>query len=154
MYTRKKALAILNLIISISILLILTILTNTEFILPPFLATSATKYPDPDWRRTRSIVIVVSYVICAVVAVCFSLFSTLLNLNSLLIATLASFVSFTITSLLDFEHPPAILATFLGVIEKVKLLYVIHPVLTGVIVVEGCNYLLSKYLERNKRKRD
>ncbi|TRM83464.1 HPP family protein, partial [Sulfolobus sp. A20-N-F6] len=31
--------------------------------------------------------------------------------------------------------------------EKVKLFYILHPVLTGVIVIEGVNYLLVRYLE-------
>jgi len=140
---KKKLVAILNLIISISILVAITIITNTEFILPPFLATAATKYPDPDWRMHRSIIILFSYTICGLVGLIFSLF----HLYGIIMATIASFIAFSICVLINIEHPPAILATLLGVLERVNVLYIIHPIITGVIIVEGINYLLTKYVE-------
>ncbi len=140
---RKKIIAVLNLVISISILVTVTVLTKTEFILPPFLATAATKYPDPDWRMHRSIIIMVSYVICSAIGLAFSL----LDLSGIVMATIASFVSFSICVVINVEHPPAVLATFLGVLERVKVLYIIHPIVTGVIIVEGIDYLLTKYVE-------
>lgn len=140
---KKKIIAILNLIISISILVSITVITNTEFILPPFLATAATKYPDPDWRMHRSIIILFSYIICGLVGLTFSLF----YLHGIIMATIASFIAFIICVLINIEHPPAILATFLGVLERVNALYIIHPIITGVIIVEGINYLLTKYVE-------
>ena len=140
---KKKIVAILNLVISISLLTFITIITHTEFILPPFLATAATKYPDPDWRMHRSMPILISYLISAVVAVLFVLFS----LYGLIFAVLASFISFIIEVAINIEHPPSILAALLGVLEKVSPLYIIHPVLTGVLIEEGVNYLLTRYVE-------
>ncbi|AHC52224.1 hypothetical protein SUSAZ_10185 [Sulfolobus acidocaldarius SUSAZ] len=140
---QKKIVAILNLIISISALVAITVITNTEYILPPLLATAATKYPDPDWRMHRSIVILFSYVLCGIIGVVFSLF----NLYGIVMATIASFIAFIISVSINVEHPPAILASFLGVLEKVNPLYIIHPIITGVIVIEGLNYLLTKYVE-------
>ena len=141
---KKKVVSVINLVTSISILVVITSLTRTEFILPPFLATAATKYPDPDWRRPRSFSIIASYVICSLIGVAFSLF----HLYGLVFASVAAFLSFTICVVIDIEHPPAILATFLGVLEKVGPLYILHPVLTGVVVIEGVNYIMSKYGEQ------
>ena len=143
MLKAKKVTAAINLITSISVLVFITVITKTTFILPPFLATAATKYPDPDWRRPRSFSVLISYMICATVGVIFSL----LHLYGLVFATIASFISFIIMITIDVEHPPAVLATFLGVLEKVTPFYLLHPVLTGVIVVEGVNYLVTRYLE-------
>ncbi|MBP1357319.1 MAG: HPP family protein [Sulfolobus sp.] len=140
---KKKFIAVLNLVVSISLLVVITVLTKTEFILPPFLATAATKYPDPDWRRFRSFSVIVSYLLSATIAVIFVFFS----LTTLLFCVIASFLSFIIEVLINVEHPPSILASFLGVLQKVSSTYLIHPVLTGVIVVEGINYLLTKYVE-------
>ncbi|WP_369611325.1 HPP family protein [Sulfurisphaera javensis] len=140
---KKKTIAILNLIISISLLFIVTVLTHTEYILPPFLATAATKYPDPDWREYRSFPIMISYLISSVIGVLF----VLLSLTGLLMAMISAFVSFIIEVLINIEHPPSILASFLAVLEKVSPLFILHPVLTGVIIVEGVNYLLTRYIE-------
>jgi len=129
--------------ISISLLASLTVITHIEFILPPFLATAATKYPDPDWRMHRSVPILISYLISAVIAVLFVLFS----FHDLVFAVLASFISFIIEVAVNIEHTPSLLATFLGVLEKVSPLYVLHPVLTGVLIEEGINYLLTRYVE-------
>ncbi len=141
--SKRKIVSLLNLVISISVLVAVTVLTNTEFILPPFLATAATKYPDPDWRRARSFVVLSSYIICSAVAIAFSL----LGLQGIVVATIASFISFSVVTLLNIEHPPALLATFLGVLERVKVIYIIHPIITGVVIVEGVNYFLTKYVE-------
>jgi len=140
---KKKIISILNLVISISLLVSLTVITHTEFILPPFLATAATEYPDPDWRMYRSMPILISYLISAVIAVLFVLFS----FHGLVYAVLASFISFIIEVVVKIEHTPSLLATFLGVLEKVSPLYIIHPVLTGVLIEEGVNYLLTRYVE-------
>jgi len=140
---KKKIISILNLVISISLLVSVTVITHTEFILPPFLATAAIKYPDPDWRMYRSMPILISYLISAVIAVLFVLFS----LQGLVFAILASFLSFIIEVIINIEHPPSILASLLGVLEKVSPLHIIHPVLTGVLIEEGVNYLLTKYVE-------
>ncbi len=140
---RKKAIAFLNLVVAISVLVAVTLVTNTEFILPPFLATAATKYPDPDWRMYRSTAILLSYLLCGAIAVVFSAF----GLHGILMATVASFVAFGVSVGLNVEHPPAILAAFLGVLERVGPLYIVHPVVTGVITIEGVNYLLTKYVE-------
>ncbi len=137
---KKKISAILNLVISISILLILTIYTKTTFILPPFLATAATKYPDPDWRLHRSIVIIMAYLLSGAIAVIF----VLVGLYGIIFAIIASFISYMLQILSNIEHPPSILATFLGVLERVNPLFILHPVLSGIIIVEGVNYLLSK----------
>ncbi|TRM76658.1 HPP family protein [Sulfolobus sp. E5] len=139
----KKIVSVLNLIISISLLVLITIITRTEFILPPFIATASTKYADPDWKMNRNLTVLSSYLLCSVIAVLFSLF----NLSSIVYATLASFLSFLVEVVLNIEHPPSLLVTFLGVLEKVKLFYILHPILTGVIVIEGVNYLLVRYLE-------
>ncbi|BBG23127.1 hypothetical protein IC006_0411 [Sulfuracidifex tepidarius] len=140
---KKKAASVLNLVISISVLVAVTVTTKTEFILPPFLATAATKYPDPDWRMNRSVVILFSYVLCSVIGLAFSL----LGLHGIIMASIASFISFSLCVLMNIEHPPAVLATFLGVLERVHLFYIVHPIITGVIIVEGVNYLLTKYVE-------
>ncbi|MBB5253644.1 HPP family protein [Sulfurisphaera ohwakuensis] len=140
---KKKVISIVNLITSMSLLTFVTIITHTEFILPPFLATAATKYPDPDWRRIRFFNIVFSYLISSVIAVLFIYF----NLTGLVMALLASFVSFIMEVIINIEHPPSILACFLGVLEKVKFIYILHPVLSGVIIEESVNYILTKYVE-------
>ncbi|ARM74785.1 HPP family protein [Acidianus manzaensis] len=140
---KKKIISIINLIISISLLVAITVYTRTEFILPPFLATAATKYPDPEWRRYRSYNILISYLLSGAIAVIFCLF----GLYGLTFGVLASFISFIIEVVVNIEHPPSILASLLGVLEKVNPLYLIHPILSGVIVVEGINYLLTKYVE-------
>ncbi|MCI2413991.1 MAG: HPP family protein [Candidatus Aramenus sp.] len=140
---KKKLLAVLNLMISISILVAITVETRTSFILPPFLATAATKYPDPDWRSCRTRIIFASYLLCGAIGVAFSY----LGLYSVVMASLASSLAFALCVIINVEHPPAILATFIGVLERQKAFYLLHPVLSGVIVVEGVNYLLSKYLE-------
>ncbi|BFI75596.1 HPP family protein [Sulfurisphaera ohwakuensis] len=140
---KKKVISIVNLITSMSLLIFVTIITHTEFILPPFLATAATKYPDPDWRRIRFFNIVFSYLISSIIAVLF----VYLDLTGLVMALLASFVSFITEVIINIEHPPSILACLLGVLEKVKFIYILHPVLSGVIIEESVNYILTKYVE-------
>ncbi|QIW22982.1 HPP family protein [Sulfolobus sp. S-194] len=140
---KKKVISIVNLITSMSLLTFVTIITHTEFILPPFLATAATKYPDPDWRRIRFFTIVFSYLISSVVAILF----VYIGFTGLVMALLASFVSFITEVITNIEHPPSILACFLGVLEKVKIIYILHPVLSGVIIEESVNYILTKYVE-------
>lgn len=140
---KKKITTLLNLVISITLLLEITLLTHTEFILPPFLATAATKYPDPDWKMNRSYSIIASYILSGTMAVIFVSF----GLTNLVMAIIGSFVTFIIEILFNIEHPPSILSTFLGILEKVGPLYLLHPVLSGVVLIEGVNYLISKYLE-------
>ncbi|MFP3065309.1 MAG: hypothetical protein RXR59_07220 [Sulfolobus sp.] len=64
-----------------------------------------------------------------------------------MIAVLAAIIAFGIELLLDIEHPPSILAAFLGVLERVSPLYILHPVLAGVLIIEGVNFLLSKMIK-------
>ncbi|NON62817.1 HPP family protein [Acidianus sp. DSM 29099] len=135
--------ALLNLIISILFLTWITIITKTAFILPPFLATAATKYPDPDWRLHRSIIILTSYIVSATIGIIFSFF----GLAGIFFAVVGSILSFLIQISFDIEHPPSILATFLGVLEKVKFFFLIHPIISGVIIIETVNYLFTRFLE-------
>lgn len=107
------------------------------------MATSATKYPDPDWRRWRSYPIIFSYILSGIIAVIF----VTLGLKGLIIAILGSFIAFIIEVIINIEHPPSILATFLGILEKQKFIYLFHPILTEVIIIEGTNYLITKYIE-------
>ncbi|MDT7876617.1 MAG: HPP family protein [Sulfolobaceae archaeon] len=139
---KPKLLAFLNLVISISIITIASIETHVTFILPPFLATASTKFPDPEWRFRRSIVIILSYLISAIIAVLFVFLG-----SKIMIAVLAAIIAFGIELLLDIEHPPSILAAFLGVLERVSPLYILHPVLAGVLIIEGVNFLLSKMIK-------
>lgn len=74
---RFKLIAVLNLAVSSFLLVYITYLTHTEFILPPFLATATTKFPDPAWRFHRSVTIITSYVLAAIISVLFSSFHTL-----------------------------------------------------------------------------
>ena len=143
MINGRKLTAVLTLVISIGILTAITIITNTEFILPPFLATAATKYPDPDWNRHRSLVILTSYLLSGAVGVAFSL----LHLYGLILAVVASFASFIIMVIINIEHPPAVLATFLGILRRVGPTYLLHPIMTGVLIIEGINYLITRYVE-------
>ena len=118
--------------------------TRTTFVLPPLLATAATKYGDPEWRFRRSISVFVSYIISAIIAIMF----TGLGLVSMSFALLGSLVSLSITSLLSVEHPPSILATFLGIMERASPIYILHPVATGIAIVELTNYGATKLIPK------
>ncbi len=144
---KKRIASIINLVVSISLLLIITVLTRTEFILPPFIATAATKYPDPDWRRPRSFNVILSYLVCGAIGECLSL----LGLYTLTFAVIAVFLAFAISVLIQIEHPPALLATFLGVIDKAGVIYLLHPILSGVVIIEGVNFLVTRYIEPSLR---
>ncbi len=138
---KYKVFAFINLVISISIVTILSVETHVEFILPPFLATAGTKLPDPAWRLQRSLVVIFSYILSATIAVIFVFIG-----SGIFIAVFASMISYGIELLLNIEHPPSILATFLGVLEKVSPLYILHPVLAGIITIEGINFMISKIM--------
>lgn len=140
---KKKIASLLNLVISISILVVITVITHTEFVLPPFLATATTKYPDPDWRKSRSYNVIVSYLLAGTVAVIFSL----INLTGITMGVIGAFIAFALEIIINIEHPPSILATFLGILQKVNPFYLLHPILSGILVVEAVNYLMTRYLE-------
>ena len=145
---KYKVFAFLNLVIAISIVTILSVETHVAFILPPFLATAATKLPDPAWKFQRSLVIISSYLLSAVIAVTF----VALIGSGIFIAVIASIISYGIELILNIEHPPSILATFLGVLEKVSPFYVLHPVFAGVVTIEGINFALSKLMKVHEKR--
>jgi len=138
---KHKLLAFLNLMVSTTLVALITVETHVAFILPPFIATAATKIPDPAWRLHRSIVVITSYLLSATVGVVF----VLLHLDQgILMAVLASTLAYGIELILNIEHPPSVLATFLGILERASPTYILHPVLAGIAVIEGVNYLLSR----------
>jgi hypothetical protein len=65
---KYKLFAFLNLAISITIVTFASIETHVAFILPPFLATAATKLPDPAWKFQIS-----SYLLSASIGIIFVL---------------------------------------------------------------------------------
>jgi len=143
MLSGKKRLALLNASITLFILFIFTILNAYRIYTPPFIATAATKYPDPDWRFNRSLSIVSSYITAAIIAVIFSF----IGLTNLLFAIIASLITLTIELIGNIEHPPSLLTTFLGVISKVDVIYIIHPVLIGILLEEFINFVITKSLD-------
>lgn len=142
---KYKLFAFLNLSISITVITIASVDTHVAFILPPFLATAATKLPDPAWKFQRSLVVISSYLLSATIGIIFALFS-----SSIFIAVLASIIAYGIELILNIEHPPSILATFLGVLERVSPIYILHPVLVGVLTIEGINYVISRIMKVSK----
>lgn len=68
---KYKLFAFLNLSISITVITIASVDTHVAFILPPFLATAATKLPDPAWKFQRSLVVISSYLLSATIGLCF-----------------------------------------------------------------------------------
>jgi len=143
---KYKLFAFLNLGISITIVTFASIETHVAFILPPFLATAATKLPDPAWKFQRSLVIISSYLLSASIGVIFVLLG-----SGIFIAVLASIIAYGIELILNIEHPPSILATFLGVLERVSPIYILHPVLVGVLTIKGINYLISRMMKISKK---
>ncbi|QGR19737.1 HPP family protein [Stygiolobus azoricus] len=139
---KYKLFAFLNLSISILVITIASVETHVSFILPPFLATAATKLPDPAWKFQRSLVVISSYLLSASVGVIFVPLG-----SSIFIAVLASIIAYGIELLLDIEHPLSILATFLGVLERVSPIYILHPVIVGVLTIEGINYMISRIMK-------
>jgi len=86
-------------------------------------------------------VVITSYLLSATVGVVF----VLLHLDQgILMAVLASTLAYGIELILNIEHPPSVLATFLGILERASPTYILHPVLAGIVVIEGVNYLLSR----------
>ncbi|MCY0882387.1 MAG: HPP family protein [Acidianus infernus] len=142
---KYKLFAFLNLSISITVITIASVNTHVTFILPPFLATAATKLPDPAWKFQRSLVVISSYLLSATIGIIFALFS-----SSIFIAVLASIIAYGIELILNIEHPPSILATFLGVLERVSPIYILRPVLVGVLTIEGINYVISRIMKVSK----
>ncbi|MUM65761.1 HPP family protein [Acidianus infernus] len=143
---KYKLFAFLNLSISVTVITIASVDTHVAFILPPFLATAATKLPDPAWKFQRSLVVISSYLLSATIGIIFALFS-----SSIFIAVLASIIAYGIELILNIEHPPSILATFLGVLERVSPIYILHPVLVGVLTIEGINYVISRIMKVSKK---
>ncbi|PVU75278.1 HPP family protein [Acidianus hospitalis] len=143
---KYKLFAFLNLAISITIVTFASIETHVTFILPPFLATAATKLPDPAWKFQRSLVIISSYLLSASIGIIFVLLG-----SGIFIAVLASIIAYGIELILNIEHPPSILATFLGVLERVSPIYILHPVLVGVLTIEGINYVISRIMKISKK---
>ncbi|AEE94688.1 conserved hypothetical protein [Acidianus hospitalis W1] len=143
---KYKLFAFLNLAISITIVTFASIETHIAFILPPFLATSATKLPDLAWKFQRSLVIVSSYLLSASIGIIFVLLG-----SGIFIAVLASIIAYDIELILNIEHPPSILATFLGVLKRVSPIYILHPVLVGVLTIEGINYVISRIMKISKK---
>lgn len=143
---KYKLFAFLNLSISTIVVTIASVETHVAFILPPFLATAATKLPDPAWKFQRSLVVISSYLLSATLGVIFVFLG-----SSIFIAVLASIIAYGIELLLDIEHPPSILATFLGVLERVSPIYILHPVLVGVLTIEGINYVISRIMKVSKK---
>ncbi|WP_373468712.1 HPP family protein [Acidianus infernus] len=139
---KYKLFAFLNLSISITVITIASVNTHVTFILPPFLATAATKLPDPAWKFQRSLVVISSYLLSATIGIIFALFS-----SSIFIAVLASIIAYGIELILNIEHPPSI---FLGVLERVSPIYILHPVLVGVLTIEGINYVISRIMKVSK----
>ncbi|MFP3164104.1 MAG: HPP family protein [Acidianus hospitalis] len=144
--SKYKLFAFLNLAISITIVTFASIETHVAFILPPFLATAATKLPDPAWKFQRSLVIISSYLLSASIGIIFVLLG-----SGIFISVLASIIAYGIELILNIEHPPSILATFLGVLKRVSPIYILHPVLVGVLTIEGINYVISRIMKISKK---
>jgi hypothetical protein len=139
---RSRLRAILTLGLSVLFLFLITFITRTTFVLPPLLATAATKYRDPEWRFSRSISVIVAYTVSGAIAVGL----VELGASGTGLALLGSLTSFIIISALGVDHPPSILATFLGILERAGPLYIVHPVLTGAVIVETINYGITKVI--------
>ena len=137
-FSKIKFVSLIELITSISILLLISVLLHEEYILPPFLATASTKYADKDWKINKQTTIVFSYLFAGIVAVIFSLF-----VYGIFYATIASFVCYLIELVLNIKHPPSLLVTFIGVLDHVKFTYIIKPVLIGIFIIEGISYILE-----------
>jgi hypothetical protein len=56
-------------------------------------------------------------------------------------------ITLTIELIGNIEHSPSLLATFLGVISKVDVIYIIHPVLIGILLEEFINFVITKSLD-------
>ncbi|BBD72170.1 HPP family protein [Sulfodiicoccus acidiphilus] len=141
---RTKLVSGVNLVVTLAALVALTVETRTTFILPPFIATAATKFEDPQWRFNRTISVVSSYVLSGVLAVV----TVAIGGRGILWASVVTAVAWILMILADLEHSPALLAAFLGVLERVGPLYVLHPVLVGCLLEESIHFVTTKGLSR------